>query len=162
MTVMADTEEKLREFLVQNPILEQGESIHAAAKAMPLGGVKKFAKDRAPMLAGGAIGAFIAHQRDKKVVSGDLETAMRNGVYLLATDQRLFLIAAGGMRGLPQEHLGSVERSRITKVEQGSTRVSLVKMLTVTFSLDDGTELGFEFPKVDTKDGERILRTFGV
>ena len=129
---------------------------------MPLGGVKRFAKDRAPMFAGGAIGAFIAHNRDKKIVADDLETAMRNGVYLLATDRRLLLVSAGGMRGLPQEHIGSVERSRVVRVEKGSTRVSMVKMLTVVFTLDDGSELGFEFPKVDTKDGERLVASFGA
>jgi len=159
---MADTEERLREFLDRQPALAQGEAIHAAAKAMPLGGVKRFAKDRAPMFVGGAIGAFITHNRDKKVVADDLETAMRNGVYLLATDRRLLLVSAGGMRGLPQEHIGSVERSRVVRVERGSTRVSMVKMLTVVFTLDDGSELGFEFPKVDTKDGERLVASFGA
>jgi hypothetical protein len=159
---MADTEERLREFLVDNPALEQGESILGATKAMPLGGVKKFAKSRSETFVGGAIGAWIAHSRDKKIVAEDLETAMRNGVFLLATDRRLLLISSGGMRGLPQEHLGSIERSRITRIERGVTRVSLVKMSTATFSLDDGTELGFEFPKVDTKDAERLLRSFGV
>lgn len=159
---MADTEERIREFLERQPVLAQGEAIHAVAKAMPLGGVKRFAKDRAPMLVGGAIGAFIAHNRDKKIVADDLETAMRNGVYLLATDRRLLLISAGGMRGLPQEHIGSVERSRVVRVERGSTRVSMVKMLTVVFTLDDGSELGFEFPKVDAKDGERLIVSFGA
>jgi len=159
---MADTEERLREFLVSHPALEQGEAIHAAAKAMPLGGVKKFAKDRSPMFVGGAIGALIAHSRDKKIVAQDLETAMRNGVYLLATDRRLLLISAGGMRGLPQEHIGSVERSRVSRVDKGTTRVSMVKMLTITFGLDDGSELGFEFPKVDTRDGERLVASLGA
>jgi hypothetical protein len=47
-------------------------------------------------------------------------------------------------------------------VERGTAKVSLVKMLTATFVLDDGSELGFEFPKVDAKDGERLLDSFGV
>ena len=159
---MADTEERLREFLVSHPALEQGEAIHAAVKAMPLGGTKKFAKDRGPMLVGGAVGALIAHARDKKIGGDDLDSAMRNGVYLLATDRRLLLISAGGLRGLPQEHIGSVERSRVSRVERGVTKVSMVKMLTATFLLDDGTELAFEFPKIDTKDAERVLQSFGV
>lgn len=159
---MADTEERLREFIEQHPALAQGEVILAAAKGMPLGGTKKFAKDRGPMLVGGAVGAFITHARDKKVVVDDLEAAMRNGVYLLATDRRLLLVSAGGLRGLPQEHIGSVDRSRVSRVERGVTKVSMVKMLTATFQLDDGSELAFEFPKIDTKDAERVLQSFGV
>jgi hypothetical protein len=38
----------------------------------------------------------------------------------------------------------------------------MVRMLTVVFTLDDGSELGFEFPKVDTKDGERLVASFGA
>ena len=159
---MADTEEKIREFLTTHPALDQAEAIHAAAKAMMLGGTKNFAKKQSTMFVGGAVGALIAHQRDKKVVADDLETRLRNGVYLLATDRRLLLISAGGMRGLPQEHVASVERARIRSVERGTTRVSMVKMLTATFSFDDDTQLAFEFPKVDTKDAERLLVSFGV
>jgi hypothetical protein len=66
------------------------------------------------------------------------------------------------MRGLPQEHVASVELTRIRSVERGTTRVSMVKMLTATFSFDDDTQLAFEFPKVDTKDAERLLVSFGV
>ena len=159
---MADINERVREFLNDNPALEQAEVILAVSKAMPLGQIKKNAKVQGPMLVGGVIGALISHHRESKISADDLHSKMKLGVYLVATDRRLLLISAGGLRSLPQEHLGSVERSRITKVERGTTKVSLVKMLTATFVLDDGSELGFEFPKVDAKDGERLLDSFGV
>ena len=159
---MSDSEQRLRKFLTTNPARHDGETIAVVAKGMPLGGIKKFAKDRSTMMVGGVVGALIAHSRDKKIVADDLATSMRNGVYLVATDRRLLIVAAGGMRGMPQEHLGSVERTRIQSVERGETRVSLVKMTTAVFHLDDGSLLGFEFPKVDAKDADSLLRSFGA
>ena len=159
---MADASERVRDFLNENPALEQAESIIAVSKAMPLGQIRKNARVQGPLLAGGAIGALVSHLRESKMSAEDLQSKMKMGVFLVATDRRLLLISAGGMRALPREHIGSVERSRITKIERGTTKVSLVKMMTVTFTLDDGSELSFEFPKVDAKDGERVLASFGA
>jgi hypothetical protein len=159
---MADTDGKIRDFLGSSPTLDNGETYLASVKAMPAGGIKKFAKDRSVFLVGGAVGALIAHARDKRIDADDLATSMRNGVFLAATDRRLLLISCVGLRSQPQELLASVERARIVQVERGETRVSMVKMMTATFHFDDGTNLGFEFPKVDTKDANSLLQSFGA
>lgn len=158
---MADASEKVREFLTTQPLLEPSESVLAAAKAMPLGQIKKQSKVTGAKLVGGAVGALVASARESQMSPEDLHGKMRNGVYLVATDRRLYLIAAGGLRGLPHEHVGTVERSRISKIESGSSRISLVKLLTITFTLDDETELAFEFPKVDVKGAEKLLAALG-
>lgn len=154
---MADVLKRINEFLSEKPTLRDGEHIVAAAKAMPLGQIKKNAKRQGPLLVGGVVGALIMHSQDKKVTQDNLSSHMKSGVYLLATNQRLILIGAGGLRVLPQEILASVERERLTHLQKGTTRVSLVKMMTITCVLDDGSEMSFEFPKVDTQDGERLF-----
>ena len=93
---------------------------------------------------------------------GSLEDAMKMGVYTVATDRRLLLVKAGGMRGLPVAALASIERARITAVEEGTTRVSLVKMVTMTVRCDDDTELGFEYPKPETNDARAVLAALGA
>ena len=158
---MADVIERVTEFLSSNLILEPGESVVAAAKAMPLGQIKKNTKRQGALLAGGAIGALVAHYRETKMSADELTEKMRLGAYLVLTERRLLLIGAAGMRSLPGEFLGSVDRARIVSVDEGVTKVSFVKMLTLTFCLDDGNELAFEFPKVDAKDGERLRAALG-
>ncbi|NDE58845.1 MAG: hypothetical protein EB010_05400, partial [Acidimicrobiia bacterium] len=61
---MVDINERVREFLNDNPALEQAEVILAVSKAMPLGQIKKNAKVQGPMLVGGVIGALISHHRE--------------------------------------------------------------------------------------------------
>lgn len=158
---MASTVDKVRELAADQPILEPGETIVAAAKAMPLGGVKAWAKRTGTMWVGGAVGALVmANQAD--TADGSLEDAMKMGVYTVATDRRLLLVKAGGMRGLPVAALASIERARITAVEEGTTRVSLVKMVTMTVRCDDDTELGFEYPKPETNDARAVLAALGA
>ena len=158
---MAEVIERVSEFLAANLILEPGESVVVAAKGMPLGQIKKNSKRQGALLVGGAIGAIVSHVRESKMTPDELSEKMRLGAYLVLTERRLLLIGAAGMRSLPGEFLGSVERTRITGLEEGTTKVSFVKMMTLTFRLDDGNELAFEFPKVDAKDGERLKAAFG-
>ena len=158
---MASTVDKVRELAAEQPILEPGETIVAAAKGLPLGGVKAWAKRTGAMWAGGAVGAVVMAQH-ADASEGAVEEAMRMGVYLVATDRRLLLVKAGGMRGLPVAALASIERGRITSVEEGQTRVSLVKMVTMTVRCDDETELGFEFPKPETNDARNVLSALGA
>ena len=136
-------------------------AVPVESTAMPLGGVKAWAKRTGTMWAGGAVGALVmANQAD--TADGSLEDAMKMGVYTVATDRRLLLVKAGGMRGLPVAALASIERARITAVEEGTTRVSLVKMVTMTVRCDDDTELGFEYPKPETNDARAVLAALGA
>lgn len=154
---MVDLNEKVLEFLSSHPVLEPGETVMAAAKAMPLGEIKRMAQRQGAMLVGGAVGAIVSHVRDSKAPADDMAAAMKSGVYLALTERRLLLISAAGMRALPSELLASVQRSRIVSVEEGVTKVSFVKMMTLTFAFDDETSLAFEFPKVDIKDARTLL-----
>ena len=154
---MADVNERVLEFLSAHPVLEDGETVLAAAKAMPLGQIKRNSQRQGALLVGGAIGALVSHIRESKVPAEDMVDRMRLGAYLVLTDRRLLVVSAVGMRSLPGEFLASVERGRIASVEEGTTKVSFGKMTTITFHFDDETSLGFEFPKVDAKDARRLL-----
>lgn len=142
--------EKVSEFATAHLLLQPGEQLLASARAMPLGGTKKFADRVGKAARFGGIGALVLVGYDVHTASASLEAAMKLGVHTALTDRRLILIRAGAMRGAPEEMLGSIERSRITGVDEGTTRVSFVKMVTLTFRCDDGAEYGFEYPKTDT------------
>ena len=151
---MASNLDKVRELAASQPVLVDGEALVAVAKAMPLGGVKAWAKRTGTMYVGGAVGALVMSQQSGD--DGSLEDAMKMGVYLAVTDRRLVLLKVGGMRGLPVAAVASIDRSRITAVEEGTTRVSLVKMVTLTVRCDDDSEYAFEFPKPETNDARAV------
>ena len=158
---MASTIDNVREFLAAQPLLEPGEPLVAAAKGMPLGGVKAWSKRTGAAWAGGAVGALVmSHQSGG---DGDsLEAALKAGAYLAVTDRRVVLLQQGGMRGKPVAAVATIDRARITAVEEGTTRVSLVKMVTLTIRCDDETEIAFEFPKPETNDARSVLAALGA
>jgi len=156
---MASTIDNVREFLAAQPLLEPVESLVAAAKGMPLGGVKAWSKRTGAAWAGGAVGALVMSQQS----GGDsLEAALKAGAYLAVTDRRVVLLQQGGMRGKPVAAVATIDRARITAVEEGTTRVSLVKMVTLTIRCDDETEIAFEFPKPETNDARSVLAALGA
>lgn len=154
---MADNVEKINEFLAANPVLEAGESFVAVAKGMPLGQIKRNSQRQGALLVGGAIGAVVSHIRDSKQPAEDMAGKMRLGVFLVLTDRRLLLVSLTGLRSTPGELLATVQRSRIVAAVEGTTKVSFVKMMTLTFEFDDETSLVFEFPKVDAKEARHLL-----
>ena len=70
----------------------------------------------------------------------------------------MFLIGIGGLGGTPREIAAILDRSSIHGVEMGTTRVSLVKLPTLTLHIGPEESVGFEFAKPDAKDAEELYQ----
>jgi hypothetical protein len=131
--------------------LEPGETILAATKAFPEGGLRKIARRTAAFgVVGGAVGAAIAG-------AGDGVSAGKNGLALAITDRRLLALSLSALTGSPKELVAVLPLDRVKGIETGGTKVFGIETGTVTLTLDDGTTQTFEIPKASMKDGERVL-----
>ena len=158
---MGKKQDRIEEFLVEAGVLDAGETFVAAAKAMPLGGMAKLGRSSSLYMFG-AVGAIAATVRENRAPEpAELEAKLKKGAYLALTSQRLFLVSIGGMGSAPREIAAVIDRSAIAGVDMGTTRVSMVKLPTLTIRLGPDESIGFEFAKPDAKDAEELHRSFG-
>ncbi len=134
--------------------LSEGESVRAATKALPLGGV--VAVTMRISLAG-ANGPEPDSVIDRRVSEEVTSAQLLNGATLAVTEQRLIVLSITNDLGTPNDVMFTMPLKAIADVEVGSKRSGLTKMLTMRIRADDDTELSFEVPKAATKDGQRVV-----
>lgn len=143
-------------------VLEPGESVVAASKAQ-LGGNTERTSLKWGL--GGAVGglaitAFEGHQARREDGGIDLPAVLRHGTVLAVTQRRLLVLSCDA-RGNPDSAVLAIDRDRITRVEQGTTRVMfIVSMKTLTLHVEGGGPddgLTFEFPKMANEDAATVI-----
>ena len=156
---MGKKQDKVEDFLGEAGAFAEGETFVTAAKAMPLGGMAGLSKSSSLYMFG-AVGAIAATVRDSRAPSPtELEAKIKKGLYLALTSQRLFLVAIGGLGNAPREIAAILDRSAIQSVEMGTTRVSMIKLPTLTLHLGPEESIAFEFAKPDAKDAEHLYQS---
>ena len=155
---MADMNDRVREALGREL---GGEAVLASTKGQLLGGTMKVAKQTGFLvgmggLAGAAVSATIGRGAD------DIEKALRPGVVVAVTPRRVLVLSVTKVGANPKELVLAIDRGQIREVEEGTTRVALVKMRTFSLHLDgqDGgkpTVLGFEVPKVANQNAAAVV-----
>ena len=105
----------------------------------------------------GAVGAIASTISDKRAPEpAEVEAKLKNGAYVALTSLRVILLSVGAMSSSPKELVLSIDRSAIQGVEMGTTRVSLLKLPTLSLLFADGDPLQFEFAKPDAKDAQAL------
>ena len=105
----------------------------------------------------GAVGAIASTISDKRAPEpAEVEAKLKNGAYVALTSMRVILLSVGAMSSSPKELVLSIDRSAIQGVEMGTTRVSLLKLPTLSLLFGDGDPLQFEFAKPDAKDAQAL------
>ncbi len=118
--------------------LAPGETVIEACSTNPSGSVKKMVG----MQLGGAVGAAIAAKRGNDVEQDDEGLAGRfptGRLFLVLTDQRLFVASMGAMSGNPKELLAEWSRDEVADITVEKGR--LASPLTVTFSDGSSAEV---------------------
>lgn len=153
---MAGIIDKTRDALGEH--LQPGEEVLAAAKAQVEGNTMKMARQRGFQQNLGFIATEVLERRG---LSEAPDVDFSNGAVVAATDRRFLLMNVTNLGANPKELVAAYDLGQIVGVETGTKRVMLVKMLTVTVSLQaqEGppADLSFEFPKVATKDAENLV-----
>jgi hypothetical protein len=158
---MAGTVDKVQKAVGEQ--LGAGEQVLAATKAQVLGGSMKLAKQTGLFVGlGGMVGAAASAAVDRG--ADDVAKALASGATVAVTDRRLLVLSASKVSGGPKDLVIAVDRSQVTGVEEGSTRVTMVKLMTFTAHVTDPatggtTPLAFEVPKVATKDAVAVVAT---
>jgi len=153
---MGKKQTKVESFLTESGAILEGEQFVTAAKAMPLGGFKGLSRSSGYYMFGvvGAVAAQVAESRRPE--PAEIEAKLKKGAYLALTSSRLFVMSIAGLSSNPNEIVIVVDRSAIEGVEMGTTRVSMVKLPTITLSFGPEDSLTFEFAKPDAKDAEAL------
>ena len=153
---MGKKQSKVESYLLDSGSLMGGETFIIAAKAMPLGGFMKSARSTSYLMFG-AVGAIASTISDKRAPEpAEAEAKLKNGAYVALTSMRVILLSVGAMSSSPKELVLSIDRSAIQGVEMGTTRVSLLKLPTLSLLFGDGDPLQFEFAKPDAKDAQAL------
>lgn len=152
---MSKIADKAREALGE--FLDPDEQVLEASKAQIEGGIMRTATSAGLDIGvGGVVGALGAY----KVESGasDLAKELAGGAVLVATNKRLIVMSATSMNANPKDVVLWVDRSSITGFTEGSKRVMLNKLMTITVSTTgDAPDLVFEFPKIANKDARAVV-----
>ena len=154
---MSRSTTQVRDFLDRYGVLEDGERVVATCRAMPLGGVKAWAKRSGKAARFGLIGAAVMLFKDSRVPVEDYAEAAAQGVFLAVTDRRLIVLNSRGARPVPTALLASVPRLNVVGLTEGTTKVGLFRLANVDIGLDDGTNVGFEFSKADASEGRAVV-----
>lgn len=156
---MADTVGKVAAALAGD--LQPGERVVAATKAQVLGGTMKMAKLTGLTVGiGGLVGAAAAAAVDPG--GDDVGKRLAAGAAVAVTDRRLLVLSVTKLGANPKDLVLSVDRAQVSGVEEGTTRAAMVKMATFTVQVAESAagepvELGFEVPKVATKDAAAVV-----
>ncbi|MDW3220514.1 MAG: hypothetical protein R8F63_18040 [Acidimicrobiales bacterium] len=152
-------------------MLDTGETILAATKAMPRGAVNEVILGAAGAVVGGTVapaaagvGAVLGSRagegvgdagRDERAEAG-LDVGNASQVLLAVTDQRVALFAVNAF-GKPKELTAAIGRDRIGAVSMGETKVFGQTMAEIVLTLDTGAEVGFGVAKVHRKHGDAVV-----
>jgi hypothetical protein len=157
---MASIHDKATNVLRSADALELGEQVIVATKAMPLGGAKAIGRRAAPFAVAGVVGGLIGAAAAQAVLRHNPETiaaAFQNGVTIVLTDRRLLLMSQTAAGANPKEVVVAMPISSVHAVRMGTTRVSLVKLLTVSVDAAGYEHFDFEVPKPSTRDAEEVV-----
>lgn len=130
------------------------ESVRAATKALPLGGV--VAVTMRISLAG-SNGPEPDSVIERRVGEEVVSTQLVRGATLVVTEHRLIVLSISSDLGSPEDVMFTMPVNAIANVEVGSKRSGLAKILTMRIRAKDDSELNFEVPKTATKDGQRVV-----
>lgn len=152
-------------------LLADGERLVAATKAMPRGSAHEVILGAAGSVAGGTIspalagaGAIVGAKAGSE--EGDLGRSERSAagvdvagathVLLAVTDRRVALIKLGAF-GKPKSVEAALERSAISRVVMGETKLFGQRMPEIVITTTEGHEVGFGVAKVHRRDGEAVV-----
>ncbi len=130
------------------------ESVRAATKALPLGGV--VAVTMRISLAG-TNGPEPDSVIDRRVGEDIVSAKLIHGATVVVTEHRLIVLSITSAVGMPEDVMFTMPLNAISEIDVGSKRSGLTKMLTMRIRAKDDTELNFEIPKSATKDGQRVI-----
>ena len=152
-------------------VLEPGETLVAALKAMPRGSVQEIILGAASGVAAAGVSpellglGMIAGQKaglshteegraERQAAGVDVGSAVQ--ILLGVTDRRVVLIALSTM-GKAKEALAAVDLSDIAGVAMGESKLFGQTMAEIVLTLDGGAEAGFGVAKVHRKDGDSVV-----
>lgn len=157
---MSKSRQLIDKFVSEQNSLADGEAIQAVAKVMPSADARK-KMGRAAGL-GGAVGALTLLASQGASADETFEHLSRNGYFAIATDRRLLFVSASPMKAHPEEVIGFISREEITSATEGSTRVSLLKLVTASIECRNGSSVYCEFAKPDSDDGRALIRALST
>ena len=154
-----------------SPVLEPGETLVAAAKAMPRGSVHEIILGAAGGVAAAGVSpgllgpGIIAGQKagssrtaegkaEREAAGVNVGSAVQ--VLLGVTDRRVVLISLSTL-GKAKEVLAAADLSDIASVVMGESKLFGQTMAEIVLTLDGGAEVGFGVAKVHRKDGDSVV-----
>jgi hypothetical protein len=152
-------------------VLEPGEALVAASKAMPRGSVHEVILSAAGGVAAAGVSpellgaGMIAGQKagssqteegkaERNAAGVDVGSAVQ--VLVGVTDRRVVLIALSTL-GKAKEILAAVDLSDIAGVAMGKSKLFGQTLAEIVLTLDGGAELGFGVAKVHRKDADSVV-----
>ncbi len=152
-------------------LLPEGESALAATKAMPRGSAHETVLGIAGGVAGGTVAGGLAGVgmvagsqsgsgrgdagRAEREEAG-VDVGKASQVLLVVTSEAVVLFTLSAL-GRPKEIVARLERSRITSVAAGQTKLFGQKMMEVVITTDTEAEVGFGVAKVYRSRGEAVI-----
>jgi len=152
-------------------VLGPGETLVAATKAMPRGAAHEVilgaaggvaaagvspGLSGAGMIAGQKAGAGVGDEGRAERDAAGVDVGNATQVLLGVTDRRLVMIKLSAL-GKAKEILAAVDRSEITGVAMGETKLFGQTMAELVLKLSGEAEVGFGIAKVHRKDGDAVL-----
>ena len=156
---MSKSRELIDEFVSEQNPLGDGEEIRAVARVMPSADARKKMGRAAGLGGSGALALLVSQSASAKE---SFEHLSRNGYFAVATDRRLLFVSASPMKAHPEEVIGFISREEITSATEGSTRVSLLKLVTASIECRNGSSVYCEFAKPDSDDGRALIRALST
>ncbi len=157
-------------------VLESGETLVAAAKATPrgsayavivgaAGGVAAAGVSPglagAGMIAGQKAGAGPTEEGRAEREAAGVDVGTETQVLLAVTARRVAMIKLSAF-GKAKEVLASVDRSEISGVTMGETKLFGQTMAEIVLTLGEDAEVGFGVARVHRKDGDSVVAALSM
>jgi hypothetical protein len=153
------------------PLLPEGESVLAAAKAIPRGSAHDAILGIAGAVGGGVVSPGLAGAgvvaasgvdsgagssgREEREEAG-LDVGRASQVLLVVTESSILLFALSAL-GRPKDLTAQLDRSCIASVAKGTVKLFGQKMEEIVITTDTGSEIGFGVAKVHRSQGREVM-----